>query len=86
MVPKPEPKNWLVYQLLLISETIDTSKNYGYLRPENKIIVDTAIRNVVAFNKEEAIGKFVLATFDIEGKQRIGEPRCFELDNLTKIL
>jgi Fe2+ or Zn2+ uptake regulation protein len=86
--PKPEPKNWLVYQLLLISDdkTIDLNTNYGYLKPPTRNMqFQTVIRNVIAFTQEEAIGKFVLETSSIKCEKRIDPIDCFELHTLRKI-
>lgn len=79
MEPKQEPKSWLVYQLLLISDntTINTNSNYGYLNPNRKMQFQTVVRNVIANTQEEAIGKFVLETSKIKCEQRIDPIDCF---------
>lgn len=84
---EPEPKSWLVYQLLLSSDTttIDTKKNYGYLTPNRNMQFQTVICNVIAHTQEEAIGKFVVETSSIKCERRIDPIDCFELNTLRKI-
>ncbi|HTO35658.1 MAG TPA: hypothetical protein VLZ72_05435 [Flavobacterium sp.] len=69
-------KRFLCYQEVVMKE--------GIVGTTNKIEIGVVIRNVGAKSQEEAIGKFILATSEIEVQKRL-EPTCFPLDNLIKI-
>jgi hypothetical protein len=73
-------KRFLVYQTF-----IEKNKNNW----DNKIGVNTLIRNVGAINENEALGKFINETKDIVSENMIVEkkldPIVFELNNLIKI-
>ena len=72
----PLKSRFLCYQQMVMKEEI--------VGTTNNIKIDVVIRNIGAKSESEAIGKFTLATNEIEAQKKLN-PICFPLDNLIKI-
>jgi predicted Ser/Thr protein kinase len=72
---------YLVYQMVILNEEGDYKVNIY----NNNIQMTTVIRRVVANNKEEAIGKFLVNTNEKAFKRRIDPIDCFLLSELSSI-
>lgn len=70
-------KRYLVYQSI-ITDIVRNSSGGDHVG------IAVNARNVGANSEEEAIGKYILQTKDVEGKQKL-DPQCIVLDYLKKI-
>lgn len=65
-------------KFIVIQIKVDKEVCEGY---SNNILLSNVVRQIDAENEEMAIGKFVLATKDIEAKQKLNI-ECYELSKL----
>jgi hypothetical protein len=69
-------KTFIVYQMQIISEESIGTHNY--------VQMVTIVRKVFANSEEEAIGKFVLGTNEIEANKKL-DIECVELSDLESL-
>lgn len=69
---KDNLNNYIVYQVAIISDD------------NNNIELENVVRNVVAINENEAIGKFLMSTSHLKFKTRLN-PAVSKLDKLIKV-
>jgi len=69
---------WLVHQTFIERMT--------YERFSKIVTTFVAIRKVIADSKEEAVGKFMIATSNLTFQERIEPLNCFPFDELATII